>query len=306
MSRYRKIHVKMWTSPDFLALSAPKPSAQTLFVYLLTGPHTTAIPGLFQAGKAQMAEALGWPQRAFDRCWSEIESRDMARADWSARLVYLPGALAHNAPRNPNEVRSWREQWALLPRGVLLSRAEAAFAAFIATMGPSFAEAWANVTGNVGANVTPNVPANVPPNVDEKSSERYPERSGDCSGDGSTRMRTHAGATPAPVPDLRSPEGVQGEPDLRAIRSAYHSALCQATATAWAGVPDYPEHDEVLAALWAEAKAHGVADLGAFRKNLADQIGDAYEAARRAGKALGFNRPGTFLTWRAKAEGGAS
>ena len=42
----------MWGDKSFRELSAPQPCGQALWIYLLTGPHTTPLPGLFMAGEA--------------------------------------------------------------------------------------------------------------------------------------------------------------------------------------------------------------------------------------------------------------
>jgi len=49
----------MWGEKQFRSLSSPSPNGQTCYVFLSTGPHTVAIPGLFRAGAAGLAEELG-------------------------------------------------------------------------------------------------------------------------------------------------------------------------------------------------------------------------------------------------------
>ncbi|MCE4343948.1 hypothetical protein ABQW67_19700 [Xanthomonas hortorum] len=65
-SRYRKVEVRTWGDEKFRALSPMPPSGQGLWLYLITGPHTGPIPGLFRAGRAAMAEELEWEMEAFD------------------------------------------------------------------------------------------------------------------------------------------------------------------------------------------------------------------------------------------------
>jgi len=115
MSRYRLVSVRMWGDAKFCELSAPEPNGQTLWFYLLTGEHTTAIPGVVRAGEAALAESLGWPVPAFRKAFSEIYSKGMARPDWSRRLVFLPKALVHNRPQSPNVVIAWRKAFEELP-----------------------------------------------------------------------------------------------------------------------------------------------------------------------------------------------
>ena len=54
-SRYRKVEVRTWGDEKFRGLSAMPACGQGLWLYLITGPHTGPIPGLFRAGRAGMA-----------------------------------------------------------------------------------------------------------------------------------------------------------------------------------------------------------------------------------------------------------
>ncbi len=126
MARHRKIDVRMWGDEKFVALSSPKPNAQTLWVFLLTGPQTTAAPGLFSAGEAALAEMLDWPLPAFRKCFREIEGREMAKADWRARVVWIPKSVLYNPAENQNAVKAWRRAIAEVPECPLRDEAEAA------------------------------------------------------------------------------------------------------------------------------------------------------------------------------------
>ncbi len=115
MSRYRKIEVKTWMDEKFCRLSKMPPSGQGLWFYLLTGPHTGPIPGLFRAGREGMAEDLEWDVADFDRAFDEISEQGMAKADFKAKLVWLPNAIRYNKPSSPAEVLAWRDDVYLLP-----------------------------------------------------------------------------------------------------------------------------------------------------------------------------------------------
>jgi hypothetical protein len=108
LSRYKKIDPRMYGDKNFRKLSPIAASGQSLWTYLLTGPHSNSIPGLFCAGRAGLAEALGWNQEDFDRCFTEIESLGMVEADWKARVVSIPNAIKYNPPESPNVVKSWQ------------------------------------------------------------------------------------------------------------------------------------------------------------------------------------------------------
>ena len=107
MNRYRKVAANMWRDETFRKLSPLPPSGQSLWFYLLTGPHSGSIPGLFSAGRAGLAEELDWNQEEFDQAFREVETAGLAKADWKARVVWLPGAIDDNKPASPNVVVSW-------------------------------------------------------------------------------------------------------------------------------------------------------------------------------------------------------
>jgi len=142
MSRYRKIEVRTWADERFRRLSPILPSGQGLWFFLLTGPHTGPIPGLFRAGRAAMAEELDWDIEAFDKAFQEVFENGMAKADFKARLVWLPNALKHNKPESPNVVRSWRVELDLLPECDLKNEAIAHIREALEFIGPSYVQAF--------------------------------------------------------------------------------------------------------------------------------------------------------------------
>lgn len=144
---YRKIAVRMWSDAKFQALSRQLPSGQSLWLYLLTGHHTTTIPGMFSAGKLSLAEALGWAPEDFDRCFAEIEAQEMAFADWSSRLVWVPNAVFYNRPDNPNVVTSWGRMFHMLPECDLRNRAHAHLFDVIGKLGQNFRTAFIDSFG---------------------------------------------------------------------------------------------------------------------------------------------------------------
>lgn len=142
--RYRKVHVKVWSDEKFRALSPPAPNAQTLWIYLLTGPHTTILPGLFQAGEAQLAERLGWNLNAFRRCFREILDQGMAIAEWSSHLVWLPHGLEYGEPDNPNQAKGWALALDELPECQLRTMATSAIRSFLEPLGKGLLPAFEN------------------------------------------------------------------------------------------------------------------------------------------------------------------
>jgi hypothetical protein len=148
---YRRLSVRMYSDEKFMRLSPLQPSGQGLWVYLITGPHTSAIPGVFVVGRAALAETLNWPFEAFSKAFDEVIAEGLAQFDERTRLWFIPNAIHHNMPANPNVVRSWRAAWALLPecdmRGLIAIQLEAA----LRGLSEPFAKAFEEVTGKPSA-----------------------------------------------------------------------------------------------------------------------------------------------------------
>jgi hypothetical protein len=142
MGRYRTIDVRMWGDAKFRSLSAPDPNGQTLWVFLLTGEHTSIVPGLFRAGELSLAEALGWSPQAFRKAFQEVFAKGMAKADWKARLVFLPNAVHYNPPQSPNVVKAWRAAFDELPECSLKVEAFCAIKSFLETLPEAFRKAF--------------------------------------------------------------------------------------------------------------------------------------------------------------------
>jgi len=123
MSRYRKIETKTWADAKFKSLSPLQPSGQALWLWLLTGPQTGIIPGLFYAGEKGMAELLGWNLESFRKAFQEGISKGMVKHDRRALLVWIPRAIHYNKPQSPNVIKSWYEAWENLPECVLKAAA---------------------------------------------------------------------------------------------------------------------------------------------------------------------------------------
>jgi len=141
-SVYRKVEVRMWSDAKFMGLTPMLPSGQALWLFLLTGPYTGPIPGVFRAGRASLAEALGWEQEAFDKAFKEAFDQGMVEADWKARLVWIPNAIKSNRPASPNVVISWANEWELLPECTMKSEVFDHLKACIHALGEAFGKAF--------------------------------------------------------------------------------------------------------------------------------------------------------------------
>src|SRR5262249_32826522 len=116
---WRKIYIHMHADEKYCRLSRPEASGQALFWNLIAGEQTDIIPGLFKIGEAAFAEQLGWTLDGFRAAFAEVAREGMARADWQARLVFVPNAIKYNPPANPNVVISWKKAWGRLPECAL-------------------------------------------------------------------------------------------------------------------------------------------------------------------------------------------
>lgn len=106
-SRYRRVSTRMWNDHRVRELGHPEPHPMYLFMYLLTNPATTGVPGLFRARDIAMAMDLGWSLEDFRGAFAVLQQQGMAEADWRAGLVWLPNAVKHDPPASPNVVVSW-------------------------------------------------------------------------------------------------------------------------------------------------------------------------------------------------------
>lgn len=161
MGRYRKIEIRTWADDKFLTLSSPSPNGQTLWFYLLTGPHTNSIPGLFVIGKSALAEALKWDETddlldGFRKAFQELLDAKMIRFDQKTRLVWIPKAIKYNLPESPNVIRSWKGQVRELPESILLTEALCSIRNTVYGMGEGFQKGFDEVFGKGLPQPSPN------------------------------------------------------------------------------------------------------------------------------------------------------
>ena len=138
--RFRTISTRIWGDEKFRSLSGPQPNAKYLFIYLLTGPHTTSLPGLSAARMESLAAHLEWLPKPFAERFQELSSKGMAKADWEAGLVWLPNSLKYQPPPNPNVALGWARQIEELPECRLLDESIQYFTSFMERLGEPFAK----------------------------------------------------------------------------------------------------------------------------------------------------------------------
>lgn len=151
--RYSKVSRRIWDDERFRdKLSPIPPSAQGLFLRLLTAPECTVIPGLFRAHEGGLADSLGWSREQFRERFGELFREGMAKADWKAGLVWLPNAIKRDPPSNGNMVAGWAKEWNELPECGLKREAYQYLKRFLEGLGKGFsepfAERWRNPSPN--------------------------------------------------------------------------------------------------------------------------------------------------------------
>lgn len=113
--RYQKVRVKMWRGDTVPNLSR---EGKLLWVYLLTSPDTTMIPGIFSVGIGSIADDLGYTADEVRAALSEITATGEVEFD-PAGLVWFRKALDHNPPDAPNNVKGWRRHWSEIKKCAL-------------------------------------------------------------------------------------------------------------------------------------------------------------------------------------------
>jgi len=121
-------------------------------MFLLTGPQTSNIPGLFRAGEMALAEELGWSLEGFREAFAEPLSKGLVKADWNARVVWVPNAIKYNRPENPNVVKSWHSTWDEIPECALKIEAYERLKACTEELGEGFGKAFVEGCGKGMAN----------------------------------------------------------------------------------------------------------------------------------------------------------
>jgi len=143
VARYRRVETRIWTDAKVRKLSRPQPCGQSLLFRLLTGPETIIIPGVLYVTRAGLAEKLGWDAKGLGKAFAELSREGFAKASWDEGLVWLPNAVKHNPPANPNVVKGWAKEWPEVPECALKSEILRALRTHIEGLGKGFAEAFA-------------------------------------------------------------------------------------------------------------------------------------------------------------------
>ncbi len=216
--RYRKVEVRTWGDEKFRRLTPIPPCGQGLWLFLITSPHTGPIPGLFRAGRAAMAEELGWELEDFQEAFQEAFREGMVEADFKARVVWVPNAIRHNKPESPNVVRSWAAEFDLIPECPLKWKALEALKASIHAIGEAYAKAFDETFRKPSGKPLPKTS----PNQEQEQEQEQ---------DKPSSLRSEGGAAePPPSPPPPKAERKKRKPRETLTFTAY-VALCKASDT---------------------------------------------------------------------------
>jgi hypothetical protein len=140
MSKYRVVQPALWGSAFFRSLPKPAPSAQLLFLYLMTGPESCGIPGVANIGEAALAEALRWSVPVLRKQLRVLIAADALVFDKDARLAFVPNELESTRPANPNVASHWAHVLSELPECDLRDRILRTALGCVADLGERFTQ----------------------------------------------------------------------------------------------------------------------------------------------------------------------
>lgn len=171
MARYRKLDIRMWSDSKFRELSPIPPCGQGLWIYLLTSPYTSNIPGVYRASEGALADDLRWPLKAFRKAFLEASQKDMVKADWNAPLVFVKNALRYNRPESPNVITSWRSTWDEIPECSLKVTVYQHLKAFAEGLPKAFLEAFTKALPEGSLGVRARAPGDPSPNQEQEQEQ---------------------------------------------------------------------------------------------------------------------------------------
>lgn len=109
---YRKIEPRMWDDERFSALT---PEAKLTWVCILTGPHTSSLPGLSVCGAASLSETLRYGIDTVSKAIGELEASGLVVVNKSARVLCVPNAPKYNPCANAKVLKGWLSLWQNIP-----------------------------------------------------------------------------------------------------------------------------------------------------------------------------------------------
>lgn len=117
MAKWRPVDIRVWSDRKFLALTD---DGRVLWLYLLTCPFMTTIPGVIVAGEMAIAECLGWSPKRLREGYRELLTKGLsARVD--GRLIWLSKTFSYQKISGPKHIESMRKTWDDIPECALKS-----------------------------------------------------------------------------------------------------------------------------------------------------------------------------------------
>lgn len=172
---YRRTPVALWRDRRFRNCGK---SAQLLYLQLRTGPLSCAIPGVVVAGPATLGEEFDLSPDEVRGLSAELAQAGLLRADWEARLLWLPDVHLDDPPANPSIVRGWSKYWGTLPECSLRDVIASQIRSVVVPRGTAFATEIDTVFGTV-SNPTPDgVEHSVPDGVPDGAVHRIRKGAG--------------------------------------------------------------------------------------------------------------------------------
>lgn len=151
---YRKVDTKVWNDEKVMGLN---PTEKLIWLFLLTSPFTTNLPGLFVATEEALASFLGIPlegppkgfrspsgspSEGFREGFRELCRKGFLKADFARRVVFLPHAVRYNRPESPNAAKGFANRLADIPDCALKEESIRVFDEDSKHWRPSFRKAW--------------------------------------------------------------------------------------------------------------------------------------------------------------------
>lgn len=119
--RYSIIDRRVWRDERVRQLDD---TGKLCWLFVLSNPLIGSIPGLYCAGPGALAEEIDWPVKRLAGALGDLEEAGLLRYEAETRLLWVPRvATRYDAPRNPNQIRSWRTQLGELANSALLREA---------------------------------------------------------------------------------------------------------------------------------------------------------------------------------------
>lgn len=109
---YRKIDPRLWDDERFVELSCVE---KLLWLYLLTGPHTTSLPGLWIVGVGALVDGLRVPAKSIQAGLEKLEAMGRLIVNPRLRIVRIPNAPRYNRPDNARVLKAWFKLWQDIP-----------------------------------------------------------------------------------------------------------------------------------------------------------------------------------------------